>query len=143
MSITRIAFILTMGLWGAVFVSRGAASPPESRIPEMPPAIEAAAPADSPQQAPATPPKGYIGAEACATCHEGYDKTVDATKHGFKANERTPMAKMGCESCHGPGEAHANDPEKVKPIQFDKVAAHVANGQCQTCHNREIGRAHV
>jgi DmsE family decaheme c-type cytochrome len=61
---------------------------------------------------------------------------VNNTKHGFKANARTPMAQQGCESCHGPGEAHASDPEKVKPVQLDKVAANVANAQCQTCHNR-------
>ena len=59
-----------------------------------------------------------------------YGATVDATKHGFKGNSRTPMALQGCESCHGPGEAHASDPEKVKPVQFDKVSAKAANGQC-------------
>jgi DmsE family decaheme c-type cytochrome len=140
MSITKYVFVLTAGLWGALFVTRGFASPPTS-LPPAPVAVEAAAsvPAPSetpPQAAPQTPQAGYIGAEACATCHEGYDKAVEATKHGFKANARTPMAKMGCESCHGPGEAHASDPEKIKPIQFDKVKASVANLQCQTCHNR-------
>ena len=79
---------------------------------------------------------GFIGTEACVVCHENYDKTVEVTKHGFRANARTPMAKQGCESCHGPGEAHASDPEKVKPLQFDRVAASEANAQCQTCHNR-------
>ena len=38
------------------------------------------------QTAPATPAAGYIGAEACATCHEGYDKNVEKTKHGFAAS---------------------------------------------------------
>ncbi|MEZ5289636.1 MAG: DmsE family decaheme c-type cytochrome [Vicinamibacterales bacterium] len=92
-----------------------------------------AAPGTTQQQAPAS---GYVGTETCAGCHTGYEATVTATKHGFTGNARTPMANQGCESCHGPGEAHANDPENVKPIQFDKVAATVANGRCQTCHNR-------
>ena len=90
------------------------------------PAARAAAPAAAPAQAQApaqAPASGYIGAETCVGCHTGYDATVNATKHGFKGNARTPMANQGCESCHGPGEAHANDPEKVKPIQLDKVAA--------------------
>jgi DmsE family decaheme c-type cytochrome len=94
------------------------------------PAASAAEPA---QQAPQS---GYLGSEACVVCHENYDRAVEATKHGFKGNALAPASKQGCESCHGPGEAHASDPEKVKPVQFDQVAADVANGQCQTCHNR-------
>ncbi|HUU35250.1 MAG TPA: cytochrome c3 family protein, partial [Vicinamibacterales bacterium] len=90
----------------------------------------------SPASAQQAPASGYVGAETCAGCHTGYEATVNATKHGFKGNARSPMATQGCESCHGPGEAHASDPENVKPVQFDKVAANVANGQCQTCHNR-------
>ena len=86
--------------------------------------------------APQAPKAGYVGEETCATCHTGYDGTVAATKHGFKAHEGTPAAKQGCESCHGPGEAHVNDPEKIKPFQFTKASAIEANNQCQTCHNR-------
>jgi Cytochrome c554 and c-prime len=83
----------------------------------------AAAPAAAPAQTatPQAPASGYVGAETCVGCHTGYDGTVNATKHGFRANARTPMATQGCESCHGPGEAHASDPEKVKPVQFDKA----------------------
>ena len=76
----------------------------------------AGASSGSPQAtAPATPQQGYVGADTCATCHEGYDKSVEGTTQGFKANDRTPAAKQGCEPCHGPGEAHATDPEKRRP----------------------------
>src|SRR5690349_10442426 len=64
-------------------------------------------PADAPQ-AQATPPAGYAGSEACATCHTGYDASINASKHGFASNPKAPMGKLGCESCHGPGEAHMN-----------------------------------
>jgi DmsE family decaheme c-type cytochrome len=90
--------------------------------------------AESPPQL--TPQSGYLGSDSCVVCHENYDATITPTKHGFKANERTPMAQRGCESCHGPGEAHASDPEKIKPTQFQKVSPSQANAQCQTCHNR-------
>ena len=104
-----------------------------------PAAVESVAVASLPQaQAPATPPKGYVGAEACMTCHEGYEASVKATKHGLASDPRTPMAKLGCESCHGPGEAHMNDPEKVKPIQFNKISAKAVTDQCVTCHNRGV-----
>jgi DmsE family decaheme c-type cytochrome len=105
-------------------------------------AMAAAAPAPTPQAAPAAggaqpaPQSGYLGSESCVVCHENYDKTIEATKHGFKGNAMAPASKQGCESCHGPGEAHASDPANVKPIQLSKVKADVANGQCQTCHNR-------
>ncbi len=90
----------------------------------------------APAQAPAQPPQGYAGSEACATCHTGYDSSINATKHGFTSNPNTPMAKLGCESCHGPGEAHMNDPEKVKPKQLAKISAKEVNATCTTCHNK-------
>ena len=93
-------------------------------------------PGQAAQQAPPTLPAGYVGAEACATCHTGYDTSIAASKHGQIRNARTPAAAMGCESCHGPGEAHVNDPEKVKPIQFNKLAAADVTAACTTCHNR-------
>jgi DmsE family decaheme c-type cytochrome len=97
--------------------------------------------ATGPVPAAAAPPQpqaaiGFVGDDTCTTCHTGYGESVASTKHGFKAHELTPAAKQGCESCHGPGEAHAGDPEKVKPFQFGKVSANVANDRCQTCHNR-------
>ncbi len=114
------------------------------------PAIAVAAPAPAAMAAPASnaaqqaPQSGYLGSEACVVCHENYDRTIEATKHGFKANARTPAAQQGCESCHGPGEAHASDPENVKPIQLAKVSASEANAQCsdlpQPRRARALGR---
>lgn len=98
-----------------------------------PTTVEGQSAGPAPVQAPAS---GYIGADACITCHEGFDRTVTSTRHGFVQNPRTPAAGRGCESCHGPGEAHANDPERVKPVQLNRVSAETANAQCQTCHNR-------
>jgi DmsE family decaheme c-type cytochrome len=80
--------------------------------------------------------QGYIGGEACVTCHEGYDASVNRSKHAFARDPRTPAAKGGCESCHGPGEAHANDPVNIKPVNFTKVSAQQASESCTTCHNR-------
>ncbi|MGE3275324.1 MAG: DmsE family decaheme c-type cytochrome [Vicinamibacterales bacterium] len=85
----------------------------------------------------APPQSGYVGAETCVTCHEGYDHNISTSKHGFAADPRTPAAQQGCESCHGPGEAHVNDPANVKPIQLTQVPAAEANEACTTCHNRE------
>ena len=102
--------------------------------PAAPVTAEPAEPA--PQAAPSTPQAGYVGAEACATCHEGYDASIKSSKHGQVKDARTPAVAQGCESCHGPGEAHANNPEKVKPRQFDKLSAKAVTDTCATCHNR-------
>jgi DmsE family decaheme c-type cytochrome len=110
----------------------GSAAPGVSGTPHQPATAATAQPAAPPQ----APAPGYVGADTCVGCHSGYDATVAATKHGFTANARTPMATQGCESCHGPGEAHVNDPEKVKPVQFARVSAQEANARCVTCHNR-------
>ena len=101
-------------------------------------AVEAAPLVADQQQAPATLPAGYVGAETCATCHTGYDASIAASKHGQVKNPRTPAAALGCESCHGPGEAHASDPEKIKPIQFNKIHAREVTETCTTCHNRGV-----
>jgi DmsE family decaheme c-type cytochrome len=122
----------------------GAAPPPfpiASPLPDGHPSI-ATADADAPGTGEPVPGEaqqaagGFVGDETCTTCHTGYGETVAATKHGFKANPLTPAAKMGCESCHGPGQAHAEDPEKVKPTSFKKAKATEANAQCVSCHNR-------
>lgn len=88
------------------------------------------------QQSPAPPQAGYIGADACLTCHEGYDTGVNSSKHAFAKDPRTPAAAYGCESCHGPGEAHSQDPENVSVKIFTKLSASEGNETCLTCHNR-------
>ena len=74
----------------------------------------------------------YVGAETCLECHE--NKKGDPTLHFRAADPRTPAATKGCESCHGPGSLHADDPEKVKPMQFNKVSAVEASAACTGCH---------
>src|SRR5262245_24665452 len=103
---------------------------------EPAPVISAGADDDQAPAAAQPAQSGYLGSETCVVCHENYDKTIELTKHGFRANERTPAAQRGCESCHGPGEAHASDPVNVKPIQLGRVPAAEANAQCLNCHSR-------
>lgn len=71
----------------------------------------------------ATYPVRHAGRDACATCHA--DK-VEVTAHVKKG--------VGCESCHGPSAAHAEDFEKARPA---KPGANVA---CGRCHAQISGR---
>lgn len=64
--------------------------------------------------------------QACSGCHvTGLDTT------GWEFTE----LGVGCESCHGPAEAHIADPENVKPFTNDDDQV------CGACHSRGASSA--
>jgi len=58
------------------------------------------------------------GADTCIKCHDEDSEfpvfSIFKTKHAQPADARTPFAHLQCETCHGPGAAHA---KKVPPGQ--------------------------
>jgi predicted CXXCH cytochrome family protein len=86
----------------------------------------------------------------CAECHAtGYKKNFDPKTQRYSSTEAE--IGVGCEACHGPGEAHlawANDPESYKPsewpqltpegltIGFKSQYAEAEIQQCAGCHAR-------
>lgn len=76
----------------------------------------------------------YAGAKVCLDCHDDKAADIANSLHGKTANPRTPAAGMGCESCHGPAAAHADDPEKVKPLQFSTASPEATAAMCTSCH---------
>lgn len=60
----------------------------------------------------------------CVGCHVvGLDR-----RSGFASRAETPsLADVGCESCHGPGGAHAKDPSRRM--------GRVGEASCAPCHN--------
>jgi DmsE family decaheme c-type cytochrome len=101
----------------------------------------------------ATPPEGppltratpqapvageYAGDTTCLTCHQDKERGYHASAHGRAWDERTPAATThGCETCHGPGKAHADaGGDKTKIRLFTALAPHEASATCTTCHNR-------
>lgn len=80
---------------------------------------------------------GYLGMETCLECHEDMGASLLATRHGLEIDPRTPAAKLGCESCHGPGEQHmegGGDPELIG--RFDVMTPADISEVCTDCHNR-------
>lgn len=86
------------------------------------------------------------GADTCLKCHDEDYKfpvmPIFFSKHGNRSNPRTPMAQLQCESCHGPGRAHATEPkvgqERAPIIAFgrtSKTTLNQQNAQCLQCHN--------
>ncbi len=96
------------------------------------------------QAAQSQPAEGFAsgGSEQCLGCHDfGPESPVHPmlqSPHGQASDPRTPMAKEGCESCHGPSGNHAKAPTQVSPaISFGPrwtAATGTQDGQCLSCH---------
>lgn len=114
-------------VWSAVLATAIVLAPDENggRV------AAAARPATQPQ----APDAEYVGSETCLVCHADQDRMG---AHGRTADPRTPMAGQGCESCHGPGQAHADaggdaalirNPATLTPLESTEA--------CTACHNRD------
>ena len=85
----------------------------------------------------ALPAAGYVGADTCVTCHDSEGKSLSHTEHARAANPRTPMAALGCESCHGPGKAHVDADGDITKIRvFPKMAPRDVTQVCMSCHDK-------
>jgi DmsE family decaheme c-type cytochrome len=116
-------------LWVGVMVTVSASATAHQS--GAPPA-KAAATAKTPP-----PATGYVGEETCLTCHEDQKKGYHGTPHSRAGNPRTPGAKNGCESCHGPGQAHVDaDGDKTKIKNPKTLTPREASDTCLSCHNR-------
>jgi DmsE family decaheme c-type cytochrome len=103
--------------------------------------------ADASAKDPETDKSSYTprGADTCLQCHdEDYDYPVLAifqTKHGNRNDPRSPMARLQCESCHGPGGEHAKEPyvgqQRAAILTFGrdaKASTEKQNSMCLSCH---------
>ena len=81
------------------------------------------------------------GMDVCAGCHEDQVKTFKASKHGTKADPRTPASVGACSTCHGDGTAHVKAGGgkgvggMVNPGPRNaSMSAEAKSGICLTCH---------
>jgi DmsE family decaheme c-type cytochrome len=93
-----------------------------------------------PPAEPAQAAPGYVGTETCAQCHEPVVNAFKATPH--------VASSQGCEGCHGPGQAHAeNAGDKTKIRVFKGLSSVESSGTCMGCHNKDaqkhwVGSSH-
>jgi DmsE family decaheme c-type cytochrome len=100
------------------------------------PAAAPATPAKASQTASTTQARTYVGQDTCLGCHDTMAATLMHSTHAKVQNPNTPAAGQGCESCHGPGSAHVDDPTKPDSIRrFDKMKPREASEACLGCHS--------
>lgn len=132
----RFFYLVTAALvllLGAVMTSVDVETAPAAPAVALAPA-QAVPNAPAPKAAPAA---DYVGSDTCLGCHDDATKILGTTPHWRATNQRTPAAAQGCETCHGPGRAHADsgDPALIK--NFKTMAPAAASETCTSCHNRD------
>jgi DmsE family decaheme c-type cytochrome len=129
-------------VWLAAFAGAKASAPQVGAA--APPAKNTAQTTKPPQPVPQLPAPTaggdrYIGETACVDCHDSQKAGYFNSKHHRSADPRTPAAKDGCETCHGPGGKHSDDPQ-LNPIpnDFKKMKPAEVSAICTTCHYRSV-----
>ena len=85
----------------------------------------------------ATRDRVYAGKKACEECHS--DESQKLMKHEHKG--------VACESCHGPGEAHAQNPDdpnvKMAVLHYSLcLRCHEANPSRPKWHKQIVSKDH-
>ena len=70
--------------------------------------------------------EGYLGAETCQGCHPDV----------YTAFKRNPHWGRECESCHGPGQKHAEAEGKGFIFSFKDKSAAARSDVCLQCHEK-------
>jgi len=84
----------------------------------------------------------YLGTETCLMCHA--DKTEAFAvnpHHGATARLGHASGDITCESCHGPGDEHANAGGDLALVGQNFRDAATVDAACQVCHNGTVGHA--
>jgi predicted CXXCH cytochrome family protein len=77
------------------------------------------------------------GREVCSSCHEAVGKQFDQSVHGQLAAHELQGKLGGCESCHGPGAAHAEGGDVTKIKAFSQMTARQKAEACLSCHRHD------
>ncbi|MBX3702503.1 MAG: DmsE family decaheme c-type cytochrome [Steroidobacteraceae bacterium] len=107
--------------------------------------------ASAPQSAAGAAEYSPAGADTCLMCHSN-DAVLGIfrTRHAMPSDPRGPFGhgQLQCESCHGPGGAHAGmqqfDGQMAQVIRFGRerpAPVETRNAACLGCHDADMGFA--
>ncbi|MFQ5601020.1 MAG: cytochrome c3 family protein [Candidatus Krumholzibacteriia bacterium] len=83
----------------------------------------------------ATFPSGRTGDATCVECHEDAPEQLRRSPHRATLDgDARRGAQVHCESCHGAGQAHAEDPTESAMPDLAALPSSQANRACLGCH---------
>jgi DmsE family decaheme c-type cytochrome len=87
----------------------------------------------------------YVGSSVCKTCHPNVWADFYKNPHYRSiASGKEAPDKTGCESCHGPGQAHVQaGGGKATIVAFSELSPKRTLDQCLACHAKDINRTQV
>ncbi len=78
-------------------------------------------------------PDAFVGSELCVRCHADYHEALESTPHG--SSDFEALATRGCQSCHGAGRAHVQDPTNADTQpRIDRASLDDQREACLSCH---------
>ncbi|MBI5883368.1 MAG: DmsE family decaheme c-type cytochrome [Elusimicrobia bacterium] len=84
---------------------------------------------------------GFVGAQQCASCHQAQVDSLKSTRHGRALEGVKGVSfEKSCETCHGPGGAHAAGGDKTAIKNPGKEGAEKGSETCLSCHAGEKTR---
>src|SRR6202789_4475341 len=87
------------------------------------------------QPAAPTLPPGYVGSETCAGCHADLAKAfANSQHHPVDGDAKRGWQGRACESCHGPGQKHAESANPALIRNPANLAAAAGGRICRTVH---------
>ncbi len=80
-------------------------------------------------------PPGFAGSETCSACHEDiFSAFAKSPHHPVETDAKRGWRGRACESCHGPGQKHAEAADPAFIQNPGKLAAAATDKICLTCH---------